>query len=1042
MDLKVHAFQKLKPPCVALSQAALALQGPGGDLNAVLNHLESLESVLDSLTGVSGSLDVKLAEYVFFPISQILKASQKVPVRVLEICLQCIAILLEQGWRGHLPAQLAAQIVILCTLLAERQPRGLVFKESTDELQTCAFECLHQVFSSLSRGSDGAETLTREANFPQLGQTISVILDGLELSGSVGVQIAGTNALNELVSHVFSKEVAAAFLPGIMSRLTKVLTPKTKLRRNYQVLARCLNVVQTLLQSTMSDGLAITTAKQSDDQQLAAIDIDRKWQAEAAHQLKAAITGIVKLKSHSKEDVRIALEDLCVMILEACQETLANCSRVALETLITLCSASSGKSTYAQIEYLMIKVPTIVGTLQSMLYDWLQSITTVLQGSDEEFKSSRLQHTRTIYALLMKVEANTSTVDRMLANTLRDSVIVTLASPASRETTTFAPPLQALELAAPNSSPGNLKFASALIQYKAQESTMKGLEDFVDLIASRSTSTAIAADLGRQVQQSDGEARIASFWLLLTTIQSTFRQTADADELLNLESTTSPVLYERLEELYSHSLSTLSGTDETGSSVRLRALALRTLAFRAQRAGRDFRYELVDALYPVLNTLATPDATLQQDSITTLEILTSACGYASVRDLIVDNVDYLTNAVALKLNAFDVSPQAPQVLLMMVRLAGSSLLPYLEDTVESIFAALEDYHGYPRLVELLFRVLAVIGEEGAKAPQLAIAGSDSPEISSTLVERWYPSDMSHLTQVLHEHAQSDREITQSDTKNREPHLKQPWKDEAKNELLGDEMNIDGERDRGIESTESSPPAAKTYNLLLKITDLTQHFLPSASATLRTSLLSLIRTTVPAVAKHENSFLPLINTLWPEVISRLDDDEVFVVAQALSVIKVLCEHAREFMRTRITSLWPRLQELHDSSSNDANQGALHKESLTSPIIKKDSPLATNELTSSTNILLAIPDVSSIKLLKTNLVDCLTAIVKFVPIMPEMLDQTLDMLEETLEQDNVHEAFTVENHDALWLSRLRRGVVRMPSPPPMPGDVSRRFALSCG
>src|SRR5437016_6151688 len=115
---------------------------------------------------------------------------------------------------------------------------------------------------------------------------------------------------------------------------------------------------------------------------------------------------------------------------------------------------------------------------------------------------------------------------------------------------------------------------------------------------------------------------------------------------------------------------------------------------------------------------------LRNHAITCLNIVSNACGYAHPSNLIVSNVDYLVNAVALKLNTFDISPQAPQVLLMMIRLSGPSLLPYLDDLVESIFAALEYFHGYPKLVELLFSVLKGIAEEGVKTPQLAITTGD------------------------------------------------------------------------------------------------------------------------------------------------------------------------------------------------------------------------------------------------------------------------------------------------------------------------------
>ncbi|KAG9542254.1 ARM repeat-containing protein, partial [Aureobasidium melanogenum] len=305
------------------------------------------------------------------------------------------------------------------------------------------------------------------------------------------------------------------------------------------------------------------------------------------------------------------------------------------------------------------------------------------------------------------------------------------------------------------------------------------------------------------------------------------------------------------EQLYSFSLEVLENDEST--DWRLQSLALEAVALHAQQYGVEFRGELVEALYPILHHLGSESGYVRNHAMTCLNIVASACKYSDAGELIVSNVDYLVNAVALKLNAFDVSPQGPQVLLMMVRLAGPSLLPYLEDTLESIFAALEDYHGYTTLVELLFAVLRTMAEEGVKLPMLSIAnGSETPNKDSS---RWKPADLKELMETIKSLSQKSDDVLDPPTR-----LLDPEDDAPDNQL------------DSPEPTESTPPAPKTYNLLLKITQLTQHYLSSSSPSLRASLFSLLSTTIPSLAKHENSFLPLVNTLWPEVTSRLFDSE--------------------------------------------------------------------------------------------------------------------------------------------------------------------------
>lgn len=177
---------------------------------------------------------------------------------------------------------------------------------------------------------------------------------------------------------------------------------------------------------------------------------------------------------------------------------------------------------------------------------------------------------------------------------------------------------------------------------------------------------------------------------MLQTSEHTSLCSHETSQWLNLAS---DEIDDTREEAYSFALEVLekSAYDHT-VDWRLQALSLETVALQAKLQAKDFRPELVDALYPILERMGSSNAALQQDAVTCLSIITNACGYPSASELVTDNADYLVNAVAVKLNTFDISPQASQVMLMMVRLCGSALIPYLDDLIDSIFAILACYH--------------------------------------------------------------------------------------------------------------------------------------------------------------------------------------------------------------------------------------------------------------------------------------------------------------------------------------------------------------
>ncbi|KAK5110173.1 hypothetical protein LTR62_006169 [Meristemomyces frigidus] len=1057
METRNGAFQTLKPICVALSQAALTASTSKKDRSAIINGLEILQKSLTKLSS-NDILDAKLADYAFFPLSQVLKQSNRLTIQCLELSLQCIAILVEQGWRQQIQLQLAAQIVILCTLMSERKPKGFAFDEGTDELQSAALKCMYHVFDAVGSSTQSKGFFTSEANFPQLGQTITVILGAISDAPSGETQAVATQALQTLTKVIMTREISASFLPGIVSKLTKILIPSTKQRRYHEVLIGCLRTLCSLLRKTLGDDP--TNHAKGRPANAENDPITTEWKATAAKQLLPALSSIMHLRDHSRDDVKEALAKLCLTLLEYCCTTLANCSPLALETILTLCLPEDESPVRMQVELLIRANSTLAEVLQTTVYDWLQALPTTMQGSDEQIKMRRLDQICAAYELLRDSGTSSGMLDQVLVSSLRDSIIVILQAvrPKFGDAGSQVSTVQSMDLIVLDDAEGNAEFAQSLVKHKGQAAIISRIQTFVQAIGKSPSWAAFAADVARSLRLSDGETQIANFWLLLTATGSALHPDSSFNDFLNLNQDHNIAESDAtLEELYGISLTILNSTSDLAEPTdpRLTSLALRTVALRGQQAGRDFRYELIDALYPVLHTLATPDETLQHDSITTLNILARACQYNSVRELVVENVDYLTNAVALKLNSFDVSPQAPQVLLMMVRLAGPSLLPFLEDAVESIFAVLESYHGYNLLVELLFRVLGMVAEEGAKAPALIGAGGNAVEISG-IGEKGERGGIgtAALAEMLREKKdEEEKEMAAQPREGKEPHPQQAWKAAEKSE---DDQDEDDEAEattddqiQPLDDIGPPPPAPKIYALLLKITSLTQHFLPSASPSLRTNLLSLIRTTVPAIAKHEDSFLPLINTLWPEIVSRLEDPEAHVQAASLEIVEVLCEYAGAFMRSRIVKLWPLLMQIYGRMARELVGGdrGLGTSSGKTRNWQDDAGAPSNTaLTKAVARLQASPadyTNTSLRLLWNSLIEAIVACVSHATILPEMFDEALIMLGPVIERrDDVRGALENVNADAVWLLRVKSGAVVSSKMPVVPAGREWRFAATVG
>ncbi|KAH0258660.1 ARM repeat-containing protein, partial [Aureobasidium melanogenum] len=995
MERRNEAFQKLKPICIALSQSTLAFAGNHKNVDNIIQNLEKLSRTLEEITTRPDTFNHKLADYVFFPISQVLKASRDLPVHAMEACLRCLVILISKGWTTKIDSNLSGQLLIFLTLTCDTSGKTVPTGLATDELRAVGFQCMQALFHSLAATTEGKTSLVGAANVPSLGHAVSVILEGIVDGESFHVQLSAATALKALVACIDDLEVLSSFLPGIVSSWTKALTPSTKTRRHWRVLVAGLQTIESLLKTLLVDRVveqlsSSSTAEKTASSKSNITKLDGSWVKATAAQLKVAIANIDRLRTHERPEVQEGVLELNLTLLSECGRALADSCALAAETILLLMQAESNASYRDKIATLAQNSPAISDLLSTVFRNEQLSLVRIMQSNDDLAKERSLGKLFGAYTILAGTKVDMSMISRMLGSGLKDSVTTILQHSVDSEAkNSRVTPVTISDLSI-QTSQKSLTFTSPLAECKSQETILNYISQMLKTLKGAHPSLGLASDLMLALRTSEKTSQVATFWLILQDLQN---NTDEVDGFMN--DMLIGDLYSKdqslslREQLYSFSLEVLENDEST--DWRLQSLALEAVALHAQQHGVEFRGELVEALYPILHHLGSESGYVRNHAMTCLNIVADACEFSDAGELIVSNVDYLVNAVALKLNAFDVSPQGPQVLLMMVRLAGPSLLPYLEDTLESIFAALEDYHGYTTLVELLFAVLRTMAEEGVKSPMLSITnGTEAPKKDPS---RWKPTDLKELIEVIKNLSQKSDDALNIPTR-----LLDPEDDTTDDQL--DEP----------ETEESTPPAPKTYNLLLKITQLTQHYLSSFSPSLRTSLFSLLNTTIPSLAKHENSFLPLVNTLWPEVTSRLFDEEAYIVSGSLNIIAVMCEHAGSFMRTRIESLWPELVSLQKKLWKEINAAASSQQQQRKV---SHQQIATQSLEK----LGGYVDTSTMSQVKS-LQGLLVAIVKFVEVDAERFDDVLRMLGPVSQlSDDVRRSLEEFNGDAVWLAMYR-------------------------
>lgn len=918
-EARVKAFRALKPPCVELSQVALRYKGKKAATKDVVNALESLHGTIKTISGHDNALDSKLADYVFFPLSHIFRDSKDLPVRAVELALKCLQILISQGWRSQLSSELGKQLLILLCFLAGGSATDPKVKGVNEELSAVAFECLSSLFQA-SKGAGLGVSSVDVKDIPVLGHTVTVMLDGITDGPSVSVRLSALRALDSLVRGIADKEALKGVFPGIVSSLTKVLSSRSDSKPSYKVLTASLGILTTIICKVMNDnndgdssnvqhGSVVATNSSEDEK--------GSWATATSAQIRMALASIMPLRYHDKPEVRAALMQLCISIIQTCSASLSQTIPMLTETLVVLCSHSPNAAALFNLDSIFATNRGLLDMVKSSLHDWIVALPRVLQSNDDIKRKRTIEQIATAFKLLESHDMSLDVLNGLLAVNLQAGVSAAIqASSRAQSITVSSLDMSQLVRSASIGSKPTLVFQPVLFGESSNRPTMVALQTLTAQLKDTPMSTGLQQDIVSTLRATSKEEQLAALWLSLQFLNHASADSALVDQYLNLPPGQDPQAL-LLDDVYSFSLDVLSrSTFEDEDSWKLQALALEAVALQARSHTEDFRAELVDALYPILERLGSNHAALQQHAISCLNTVSLACNYPNSASLVIDNADYLVNAVALKLNTFDISPQAPQVLVMMVRLCGPALIPYLDDLIESIFSILACYHGYPKLVESLFSALNAIVAEAARLSTWTIKSS----LDTTTRPKYYkPSTIADLATILRSNLERTNHPLSPPPSPPSPptSLKPPISQQDCNppDALEDAPEAPADP--------PAPAPSKTHMLITSIVNLTPAHLTTPSPPLRTHILNLLTTAFPILASNTDTFLPIAAQLFSSIASRLYDHEPYTTLAAARALATLCECAGDFLLTRVEGEWDKLLGLYKRVESDmSDESRIH------------------------------------------------------------------------------------------------------------------------
>lgn len=1008
----------------------------------------------DQINRDASVMDEKLADYVFFPLSHIFRNHGQYPRRLIELAIKCLTIITIHGWKSNISPEIMQQLLILLTFILGGVPGREEASEIPEETELESLRALTALITVTGSSVKAAAALVEEKMVPSLGHTITVLLSCVTDGRAPDIQLEALRTLGCFYTGIRDHAALASFLPGVVSSLTRLLAkPQSEKTR---VLATSIQTLKLVLVQVLGDVKTTSIAAKKAPETLPENDNDQvlspAWLKATASQVKLAMATILKLRTHDSQDIHEALLSFSLAMLDECHTSLENCASILVETAMVLSQANTSHSlSTTSLQDLAIIYPELGETIKVTCYNWMTSLPRIMQSADEGNKQMAIGNLIKGMSMVRNLQLDSSLLDESMAAALRDSVTFLVAN---------RKPDQIVDQVTADTSWYNQdvikaeetskQYQHVLVNLEGQSRTRSAILGLLSQVGSAPQQTKLAAEMLEYARDATGDTRTAAFWLSFELLKAALSRSSEFDDFLDFTSLSTPgddtdAIFQ---ELYLFSVMILDSHSELSEADwRLEATALEATSFAASRSGEAFRLELADVLYPITTFLGSQNPRLREHAITTLNLLAVSCGYSSVSQLVIENVDYMTTSVTLRLNTFDISPASTKVLTMMTHLTGPGLLPHLDDVVASIFAALDNYHGYPTFVESLFSVLKEIVNQGAKSDKLLLEGRQNGPGNHKKVPP-VPVTVEDIVDLLKKRqARENRTIYEEATfKATGSYPQQPWGEGNGEDGPGGETEGDSHADK------EKPPKTPTYALLEKITSLTQHYLTSPSPTLRKSLLDLLATVSPALSGDEDAFLPLINAIWPVVISRLYDHEAFVVISACDALSMLCVTAGDFLSSRIkTEWWDTLgkwcrtrkaeavrsqgKKTHPETNSSRKASTPASQSILIPI-RSGYELSAQQTTdvASGPARGGLGRFAQAVQIWEAVVRLLVAIVSHVRIEPEIFDEFLELLADILDKNPAaRKALEVINEDAVWLVLYQQGHIAPPKTPQLEGYV---------
>ncbi|KAI9354069.1 armadillo-type protein [Zopfochytrium polystomum] len=758
-------FPIIKPLCVAcLDPPVWQVQNASSPLAALRRALE--EYLSGRTNGGRNGPDRSdgdcrkglgiLADYVLFPLTKGL-GSDNSSIYALENALHVVSVTLGADPSRPVSQSVFMDLLVFLPLLLKdgrvnRRSSGKEHRSTSEEFKLAAISALQSLFHDDDVSATNGDVSTdpavvirvrksamerrRMVKPEYFAQMISVLLDLSNEERSLQVRLAALDCIQQWIQWVNNPAMVSKFLPGIASALVKVIV--NNLNSNHRLITQSCTLLSDIVTLTCGDtrfkeeilpkapSTLVALAAQSASEPKSSSEAD-VWLETASTRLHATFATILSHRGHPNPQIRHSFLHLIVKVLEGCAHSLSICLPLLLEALVFYFDDEDASIReecelfFRHVEAFLPSHFDLKRALTDNLGKTLSKIPTALRGVDAS--SKRTQIRSAIGYLSLMSDSCRPVLSAQMEPFLR-AVLSTVKFSSLHFSLIIDRNVEGAFAAIGDvySRTGSLTSTKEIGNLPDSDS-LADFERFLNLFAIYSDKLELLSSLNVQLSTII-DTRPCLFIqneILRGIRMSVSGQASNSNSKRSLRMPSvkplSRVEKYALGDVLRTYLSVLEKAmdnnsldlDDKSLHITEQCLVLEGVGEIALALQRDFEELLIDSLYLIILELGSQSRAVSQAAWHCLCSIALACGHRgddAVKQLIVSNIDYVVNDVCHRLRYPTENPLTPYVLIASLDVAGPKIVPFLDDTIDEIFDAIDrTAWRNEQLLYSLFRVL-------------------------------------------------------------------------------------------------------------------------------------------------------------------------------------------------------------------------------------------------------------------------------------------------------------------------------------------------